>query len=309
VRSLALAALLVALTAPLAGCKKGGSGGATPARHPFVLAHGALGMQSYGPLDYWFDIVPAMQAEGAQVFVTEVSALHDSYTRGAQLLAQVEEILAITGKTKVHLIGHSQGGLDARYVAGMRPDLVASVTTIGTPHRGAGVAGFLADGILADGSFAAPIVTFFGGLLEDVIQLLTGTPHPLDADAALDGLAPAAAATFNLAFPNGLASGCAPGPAQADGVRFYSWTGDVSTSNALDPTDSAFGVTGLFYLLEPSDGLVSVCSALFGQVIGSDFDMNHLDEVNQMVGLVGPLEVNPRTLFRDHVARLRSLGL
>ncbi len=304
--------LLVLLLAPLlvAGTCGGGGGGPTPPVHPFVLAHGFLGAETYVELlDYWNGIPEAMEDEGAEVFVTQVSAIHDSYTRGAQLLSQVEDILAQTGASKVHLIGHSQGGLDARYVAGMRPDLVASVTAIGTPHQGASAAGFLADGILADGSFASNLIGFFGALLTPVIELLGGTADPLDAKAALQNLSPSGVAGFNATFPAGLPSGCQDGPAQAGGVRFYSWTGKVSTTNILDLTDPLMGIAGLFYGLEQNDGLVTVCSAQFGDVIADDLLMNHLDEVNQIFGITSLFEVDPRTLFRDHVRRLADLGL
>jgi len=64
--------------------------------------------------------------------------------RSAQLRKQIEEILERTGASKVHIIAHSMGGLDARHM--MFDDChnrkqpihrrVASLTTIGTPHLG-----------------------------------------------------------------------------------------------------------------------------------------------------------------------------
>ena len=47
----------------------------------------------------------------------------------------IERALAETGR-KIHLIGHSLGGLIARSVAGQRPDDVASVITLAAPFRG-----------------------------------------------------------------------------------------------------------------------------------------------------------------------------
>ncbi|PYX65001.1 MAG: hypothetical protein DMG78_30085 [Acidobacteria bacterium] len=47
----------------------------------------------------------------------------------------IENALAETGR-KIHLIGHSLGGVIARSVAGQRPKDVASVTTLAAPIRG-----------------------------------------------------------------------------------------------------------------------------------------------------------------------------
>jgi pimeloyl-ACP methyl ester carboxylesterase len=47
----------------------------------------------------------------------------------------IEKALQDTGG-KIHLIGHSLGGVIARSVAGQRPDDIASVITLGSPFRG-----------------------------------------------------------------------------------------------------------------------------------------------------------------------------
>jgi triacylglycerol lipase len=52
-----------------------------------------------------------------------------------RLKATIDKALAETGR-KVHLIGHSLGGVIARSVAGQRPDDIASVITLGSPFRG-----------------------------------------------------------------------------------------------------------------------------------------------------------------------------
>jgi triacylglycerol lipase len=297
----------------------GGGGGPTDNDYPIVLAHGLMGAETYQLggleiLDYWFGIVSAMEDEGAQVFVTEVSPVNSSYVRGAQLLTQVEDILAQTGAAKVHIIGHSQGGLDARYVAGMRPDLVRSVTTVATPNQGADIAVFFDDNIAADGTIGGALLGLLGGLLEDFARLITGSNDPLDWKASFSFLGNVDA--FNATFPAGLPSGCTDGPFQQAGVRFYSWTGDIVGllglrlgTNALDPTDLLLNTASLFYgFFEGNDGLVSVCSSQFGEVIGDDYLMNHLDEVNQIAGLVSLLETQPTTLFRNHVGRLLALN-
>ena len=52
-----------------------------------------------------------------------------------QLHGTIEKALAQTGR-KVHLIGHSLGGIIARAIAAQRPADVASVITLGAPFRG-----------------------------------------------------------------------------------------------------------------------------------------------------------------------------
>lgn len=54
---------------------------------------------------------------------------------GGRLLATVESARAATAR-RVHLVGHSLGGTLARSLAARRPDLIASVTTLGSPFRG-----------------------------------------------------------------------------------------------------------------------------------------------------------------------------
>ena len=54
---------------------------------------------------------------------------------GQRLTATLETAAAETGR-RVHVVGHSLGGVLSRGVTCLRPDLVASVTTMGTPIRG-----------------------------------------------------------------------------------------------------------------------------------------------------------------------------
>jgi pimeloyl-ACP methyl ester carboxylesterase len=52
-----------------------------------------------------------------------------------RLLGTVEAAYGATGE-RVHVIGHSLGGILARVAATRRPDVVASVITLGSPFRG-----------------------------------------------------------------------------------------------------------------------------------------------------------------------------
>ena len=281
----------------------------TKTKYPIVLAHGLGGFDElFGVYDYWYRIPSELEDGGATVFVTQVSPLNSPQARGEQLIDQIETITAITGKPKVNLIGHSQGGIDIRYVRAVRPDLVASVTTVGSPHQGADLADFLADNIEA-GSFGEVVLDFLGDALGTILNLLSGADNPNDASAALQALSAEGMAQYNAQYPIGLpTTACGSGAAVTGGIRNYSWGGTGVLTNALDVSDAALGVSALFYD-EANDGLVERCSSHFGQVVRDNYFHNHLDEVNQILGLVSIFESNPTTVFRAHANRLKNAGL
>jgi triacylglycerol lipase len=278
-------------------------------KYPIVLAHGMAGFDElFGVYEYWFGIPAYMEAKGATVFVTEVSQFNSTEARGEQLLDQVEYIAAVTGKPKVNIIGHSHGGLDARYVAAVRPGLVASVSTVATPHKGADLADFLVANVQG-GSFTQSVLGYFANSLGMVLGLLSGSQNPQDAIAALGSLTSAGTATFNASYPQGVpTTSCGEGAFTTGGVRYYSWSGTGILTNALDVSDAAMGLTSFFYD-ESNDGLVGRCSSHLGDVIRDNYFQNHLDEVNQVLGLVSIFETNPRELFRTHANRLKNAGL
>jgi triacylglycerol lipase len=281
----------------------------TKTRYPIVLAHGMGGFkQLFGVYDYWYGIVPALREGGATVFVTQVSQLNSTEARGEQLIDQIEMIVAMTGSPKVNLIGHSHGGLDVRYVAAVRPDLVASVTTVGSPHKGAALADYLRQNVQS-GSFSEKVLAFFGNLFGTVLGLLTGKVQPQDAIAGLDSLTSAGLALFNGRYPQGLpATACGEGAVSVGGIRYYSWSGTGIFTNLLDVSDASLGLTSLVYP-ESNDGLVGRCSSHLGDVIRDNYFFNHLDEVNQVFGLVSIFESNPKSVFRAHANRLKNAGL
>jgi triacylglycerol lipase len=281
----------------------------TKTKYPIVLAHGMFGFDElFGVVDYWWGIEGALEDGGANVFVTQVTPLTSPQARGELLIDQIETIVAITGKAKVNLIGHSQGGLDVRYVAAVRPDLVASVTTVGSPHKGADLADLLVANFV-NGGWTQAVLSGLGNSLGTLIGLLSGNDDPNDIIASLSSLTAAGTAQFNAQYPAGVpATACGSGASSANGIRLYSWSGTGVLTNALDVGDPALGVASLFYD-ESNDGLVGRCSSRFGSVIRDNYFMNHLDEVNQVLGLVSIFESNPQTVFRAHANRLKNSGL
>ncbi|MDH0335976.1 triacylglycerol lipase [Metapseudomonas otitidis] len=284
--------------------------GYTQTRYPIVLAHGMLGFDSILGVDYWYGIPSALRRDGASVYVTEVSQLNTSEARGEELLEQVEEIVAISGKPKVNLIGHSHGGPTIRYVAGVRPDLVASATSVGGPHKGSATADFLRQ--IPPGSAGEAVLAGIVNGLGSLINFLSGSrsTQPQNALGSLESLNSQGAARFNAKFPQGIpTTACGEGAYQVNGVRYYSWSGTSPMTNLLDISDGLLAATALTFKGEATDGLVGRCSSHLGKVVRDNYRMNHLDEVNQTFGLVSLFETDPVTVYRQHANRLKNDGL
>jgi triacylglycerol lipase len=278
-------------------------------RYPIVLCHGMGGFKAlFGVLEYFYGIESTLRDAGAEVYITEVPPFDLTETRGEALLAQIEDIVARTGYEKVNLIGHSHGGLDARYVAAVRPDLVASVTAIGSPHTGAELASVLRSH-LREGGLSAGVASFFADGLGILLSLLSGHPTAQDSAAALDSLTSEGMRAFNASYPAGLPTRrCGEGAAEENGVRYYSWSGTGILTSALDLSDLPFELSSRVYS-EANDGLVGACSSHLGQVIRDDYRMNHLDQVNQLFGFTALSGPNPKSVFRLHANRLKNAGL
>ncbi|HEV7571951.1 MAG TPA: alpha/beta fold hydrolase [Thermoanaerobaculia bacterium] len=113
--------------------------------HTIVLAHGVLGFGDrsgpWNPIHYFNGVKKYLEGLGHRVLVPEVSATGTIIDRGNDLASQI--LRAVSKDEKVHIIAHSMGGLDARHAITnvfKSPKPVATLITIGTPHRGSPVA-------------------------------------------------------------------------------------------------------------------------------------------------------------------------
>ncbi|BCA27851.1 lipase family alpha/beta hydrolase [Metapseudomonas otitidis] len=294
----------------LASAQSFAATGYTQTRYPIVLAHGMFGFDSILGVDYWYGIPYGLSRHGASVYVAEVSQLNSTEARGEELLEQVEDIVAISGKPKVNLIGHSHGGPTARYVAGIRPNLVASVTSVGSPHKGSATADFLRN--IPRDSAGEAFLANIANAIGKVIHIMSGSSSnlPQDVLAGLESLTPVGSAKFNARFPEGVPTTvCGEGAYAARGVRYYSWSGVRTLTNPFDISDPLLLITSLPFKGQENDGLVGRCSSHLGRVVRDDYRMNHLDEVNHLFGLVSLFETPPVSVYRQHANRLKNEGL
>lgn len=148
------------------------------------------------------------------------------------------------------------------------------------------------------------------GLVTLINLLSGGTDLDQDPLASLAALTTEGSLAFNQHYPEGIpTSECGDGDLLAsNGVHYYSWTGSSNFTNLFDPTDGAMVVLGLAFD-SPNDGLVGTCSTHLGKVIRDDYKMNHLDEINGLLGIHHLFETDPVTLYRQHANRLKQQGL
>lgn len=282
----------------------------TQTKYPIVLTHGLYGFDNLVGVEYWHKVPEELSKDGAEVFLTTVSNSNSVEVRGEQLIPQIERILAITGAEKANLIGHSHGSPTIRYVASVRPDLVASVTSIGGVNNGTVVADKL-HAASQDSSAFSSIIEGLGNALASVIDFISGGGYDQDIMASLASMTTEQAVVFNAQHPGGVpTTACGEGAYEDNGIRYYSWSGSKQITNLLDPTDYLMAATSLFFDRgDKNDGLVSSCSSRLGMVIRDDFRMNHLDEVNLLLGLHDIWSTDPLTVFRTHANRLKKAGL
>jgi triacylglycerol lipase len=296
------------------------NGGKLGAPYPIVLMHGmgGFGKLEVGPIEitYFKGVVEDLAKNGEAVYVTLAPPYASSEVRAAAVAKQIDEILARTGKAKVNLIGHSQGGLDARVIAspnglGYGLDRIASVTTVATPHRGSKVA----DVTLGLMSFLP--ASQVDEITTALLKIVQKTAYELQTEPELrDQLKLLSTGYMKDVFN--------PKYIDAPGVAYKSYAGrsnlrtgvfacDGSTypnkPTDVDAAQVALLPTAIFLEegaeLKVNDGLVTVDSSKWGtfeQCVPAD----HLKEVGQL----GPAAASfdHVQLFRDIVARVRSAG-
>jgi triacylglycerol lipase len=112
-----------------------------PTTRPVLLVHGFAGTKSS-----WALVANALKARGVPVEAMSYPPVRTSVQQLAeQLVAEVERILAATGTDKLHLVGHSLGGVViAQAIADSRlTGRVDTVITLGSPFGGSPWAGVL----------------------------------------------------------------------------------------------------------------------------------------------------------------------
>lgn len=218
-------------------------------RVPIVLVHGMFGFDEiriagWTVANYFRNIPSFLRAAGNCVLVPCLSFTGGIVQRATQLKRFLER--AVPGEP-VHIIAHSMGGLDARYMIsclgmGRR---VLSLTTIATPHRGTPFADW---GIRRLERVVKPILKLLGIATDGFYDLTTARCREL-----------------NALMPD------------VPEVRYFSVAGRYESRYLhlewLLPASIVLQAEG------PNDGVVSVESAKYGERL-EVWDGDHLNLIN-----------------------------
>jgi triacylglycerol lipase len=210
-----------------------------------LLGYDYLRLLGWTIAEYFNGIPGALEAAGNRVLVPRLSPSASVAERAGELKGFLDDNLP-TGP--LHIIAHSMGGLDSRYLISRleMANRVLTLTTLGTPHRGTAFADWGTQNL---GQRVQPFLDLFG--------IPTEAFWDLRRDRCAD---------FNDQTPD------------ADGVRYFSVAGsfepDWLSSQWLLPYQIIAAEEGA------NDGLVSIDSARWGEASNQWPDTNHADLVN-----------------------------
>ncbi len=250
-----------------------------------VLAHGVLGFGDELPgvfqllptIHYFNCVADHLREQGHVVLEPQVDPTGSVRERGNQL---AEKILKQTAPgDKIHILAHSMGGLDARYAISKRTDLVervATLVTIGTPHRGSPVADAVA-------KKTGPLLDRIPHLLRQKLENNIKALHDLTTEVC-------------AAFDDSTRD--------APTVRYINVAGDASKGSELLLFHLAAAIGNLTG--EINDGVVTKSSALrAGNQHIDDWPVDHAGEIGWSTALLIPF--HRQKAIAEHLARYDAI--
>ncbi len=167
-----------------------------PKARRILLAHGVLGFSKIGCLSYFNGVRTCFDA-GSSFLAPGVDPTGSIERRAAQLETEItknvpEKELAQGGT--IHIVAHSMGGLDARYLISSKglghAAWIASLTTISTPHRGSPLADIITGARSLSLSDLAGVVDLAS--TDTITSILKSLGKPAPSGVPLSVFAPAA---------------------------------------------------------------------------------------------------------------------
>jgi triacylglycerol lipase len=260
-----------------------------------VLVHGILGFRHLvefglvGLIPYFRDVAEHFEARGHRVLAVELNKTAGVPKRAVQLGDQIAAGLGAGGALdpaqKTHIIAHSMGGLDSRYLlstANPTPNNlpIRSLTTIGTPHFGSPIADAV-DNPLTPQSIKDDI----GAALAKLDISLDGL-RDLRTDRCKE---------FSKTHPDrpGVDYSCIAGIGRPG--LFKTWGLFVPLHKFISS-----------HTQEDNDGLVTRSSSRWGTPVG-EWPADHVDEIGYSLPIIPPV-FDHLSKYDEILARLAALG-
>jgi triacylglycerol lipase len=250
-----------------------------------VLAHGIFGfgdlLPGFPSLVNYFNGVEVHLGGFPKVFVPSVNPIGSIKERAKQLASAIANRNGLVDP--LHIIAHSMGGLDARFLITHLPDVgkrVATLVTIGTPHAGSPVAD-------AFESPLDPLHAHIPPFIMKPLQENAGAMHDLTTDACRQ---------FNIDTPD-----------MNDRVKYFEIAGDTpqDTSEFLlfDLAAEIGKIKG------PNDGVVTVESAQRpGRKLFATWPVDHAGEIGWSKAILNVLHpFRAMEAFKEHLARYDAI--
>lgn len=227
-------------------------------KYPIILVHGII-LKDIAFFKAFGRIEKILKRQGYKVYTAKTDGFGTIENNAEQLKRHIQKILELEKAEKVNIIAHSKGGLDSVYMIehlGAK-DLVASLTTLCTPHKGSPIASLL----LKLPKFIVKFIAFWINL----IYRIFGDKHPNSLEVCKQ--LQLSDEMYDSHIPNGV------------------YCQSYSTVMQKCRDDFIMSIPFIFSKRTeslPTDGLVSVESSKFGEYKGNcaDRSLSH----SQIVG-------------------------
>lgn len=246
-----------------------------PPRYPVLLVHGIIERTDIIYPNSSKPIAEYLNRKGVKTYIADLDALGSIETNGKVLSEIIINLCRENKIDKLNIIAFSKGGLDSRRAA-HEPDtaaLVASITTVSTPHRGTPAADFFSTFPLTSNRYMESFMNTVAGMAGDKQQDFIETVKQLGVDEMT---------LFNKKYPD------------VPGIEYYSFSALMKS----DDYHFAFSILREYinYHKGDNDGLIPVSSARWGNYLGTaNAFMNYEGSLNHP-DLVG-LDIYPENDF------------
>lgn len=245
------------------------------ANKPVVLMHGFGMFAAIRRQGHMHDLAMHLRSRGILAYAPNVPPYNPVEVRAGIWKERLSRVLDETGASKVMLIAHSMGGLDARYLISQLDfhEQISDLVTISTPHHGSSLANFILEQPDRLTEWLSGFANWMGtAAMQEVESDFKKTINELTPEYVCD--------TFNPMVPD------------HPGVRYWSYAGKAGRESQFSISPFLNPLNYILYNREGlNDGFVSVESAQWGNFLGT-IDADHAQQLGFSFASRNPFDAN-----------------